>query len=190
MHASPKSANVSIRWQGRCRLATGAPKSRWRTSPRSTTRSAGFDSRRSHSRPPECESADVCVHRFVEHIGEVELELKAPSEEGIFQAAADAFAELADGDPVGERCTRRITLSGDDHALLLVDWLSELVFLAEVDRFVPVRVTHFRVAGSSLSATVEGRRGRPAHLVKGVTLNNLSLKESCDGWRARVVLDV
>jgi SHS2 domain-containing protein len=129
------------------------------------------------------------MHRFVEHTGEVELELEARTEEGVFVEAAAAFRELLHADE-GEGEQREIELSAADRALLLVEWVNELVFLAEVEGFVPVRVSSFELAPGRLRATVEGHLSRVPHLVKAVTLNNLSLRRTDDRWHGRLVLDV
>jgi SHS2 domain-containing protein len=130
------------------------------------------------------------VYRFVEHVGEVEIDLEAADELGIFESALEAFAELVGADADGVPARHEIELGCSDHALLLADWLSELVFLAEVECFVPERLTDCVLARSRLRASVAGRRGLPRHLVKAVTLNGLSLE--CNGgvWRGHVVLDV
>ena len=130
------------------------------------------------------------AYRFVEHLGEVEIDLEATNELGIFESALDAFAELVGGDLDGEPARHEIELGCSDHALLLADWLSELVFLAEVERFVPERVTDCVLARSRLRATVAGRRCLPRHLVKAVTLNGLALERREGKWRGHVVLDV
>ena len=80
-------------------------------------------------------------HHFVEHGGEVEVELAAASEVGIFAAALDAFAELVAGNQDGEPTEVQIELPRRDRTLLLVDWLNELLFLAEVEQFVPTHIT-------------------------------------------------
>ncbi|MGZ4391059.1 MAG: archease [Gaiellaceae bacterium] len=129
-------------------------------------------------------------YRFVEHIGEVEVELEAPSEAGLFESALAAFAELAAAEEEGEQAALTIELEALDHTLLLVDWLSELIYLAEVEQFVPERVASIELADSRLRATVEGRRGQPRHLVKAVALSDLELAEERGGWHGRVVLDV
>ena len=139
------------------------------------------------------------AHRFAEHTGEVALELEAPSPEGLFAEAAAALAELlgrGDGEP--ER--RRVALAAADLPLLLADWLDELAYLAEVEGLVveradvslrPARVDPARArSGTTLEATVVGRPGSPAHLVKGATLHGLEAGPADRGWRARVVLDV
>ena len=130
------------------------------------------------------------AYRFVEHVGEVELELDAESEAGIFSAALAALAELVacggDGDPA----VHSIDLAGAEPDLLLVDWLNELVFLAEVEGFVPERLASFGLEDGRLRASVLGRRAPTRHLVKAVTLSRLALEEGTDGWHGRVVLDV
>jgi SHS2 domain-containing protein len=129
-------------------------------------------------------------HRFVEHVGEVEVELESDTEAGVFAAAADAFAELVSADGEGASEQREIAIAGDDRALLLVDWLNELVYLAEIDGFVPERLAAFELGGGGLRATVAGRRSDPPHLVKAVTLSNLEFAEKGGAWHGRVVLDV
>jgi protein archease len=130
------------------------------------------------------------AHRFVEHPGEVELELEAASERGLFEAALGAFGELVGTGEDGELVVYEVELAANDHALLLVDWLSELVFLAEMEQFVPERLVAFALSDSRLRATVKGRRSHPRHLVKAVSLNHLDLGHDGGLWHGRVVLDV
>jgi SHS2 domain-containing protein len=130
------------------------------------------------------------VFRWVDHTAELELEIEASSEEAVFAEALAAFAELV-GDGSGQPVSREVKVEADDHALLLVEWLSELVYLAEAEQLVPERVTSLELEGGSLRAIVEGRRGEPRNLVKAVTLHRLELQpDDRVGWRARVVLDV
>jgi SHS2 domain-containing protein len=129
------------------------------------------------------------TYRWVDHTAELELELEAGTAEAIFEEAASAFGELV-GRGGGEPAARRVELIATDRATLLADWLEELVFLADVDGFVPERVRELVLRDASLAATVEGVLGSPAPLVKAVTYHGLELKEERDGWRARVVLDV
>jgi SHS2 domain-containing protein len=130
------------------------------------------------------------AYRFVEHVGEVEVELEAITEAGIFEAALAAFADLLEADSAGEPASHDIELAERDRSLLLVDWLSELVFLAEVERFVPERVASFELADGRLRATVQGHRDHPRHLVKAVTLNKIALEQEGGRWHGRVILDV
>jgi SHS2 domain-containing protein len=130
------------------------------------------------------------MFRWVEHTAELELEIEAPSPEAVFDEALAAFAELA-GDEAGSRAMRNVALASHDLPLLLVDWLDELVYLAETEGFVPERIATIHLQENTLEATVEGHVGAPRHLVKAVTLHRLELGGDGEGrWRARVVLDV
>lgn len=130
------------------------------------------------------------MYRWVEHTGEAELEIEAPSEEAVFADALTALGELLGEQPGGEAARHEVELAASDRAALLADWLSELVYLAETDAFVPERVAELELADTSLRAAVEGRRANPPHLVKAVTYHRLELRPDGEGWRARVVLDV
>ncbi len=129
------------------------------------------------------------MHRFVDHTGEVELEIEAETEEDVFREALAAFASLAGTADAGP-ARREVEVAADDPALLLALWVEELVFLAEVENLLPERASALELSDGALRATVEGRLGRPRHLVKAVTLHDLELKRGEDCWRARLVLDV
>jgi len=129
-------------------------------------------------------------HRFVDHTGEVELHVEAASEEAVFAETLAAFAELVGRGGDGEHGRRTIELASPDRPTLLVDWVNELVYLAEVDRFLPGRVDELTLQGNRLRAVVGGRVGAaPANLVKAATYSGLELERREDGWHARLVLD-
>ena len=130
------------------------------------------------------------MHRFLEHTGEVELALEAPSEAALFAEALDALRELIGGSETGKPERRELELVACDRALLLADWLGELVFLAEMEQFVAERVVTLTLDGLRLSATVEGRCGKPPHLVKAITLSGLDVRQEGETWHGHVVLDV
>ncbi|MGZ4198512.1 MAG: archease, partial [Solirubrobacteraceae bacterium] len=66
-------------------------------------------------------------YRWVEHTGELELEIDAPTEEQVFGDALEAFAELLVDADHGSEVSREIRVAGRERAVLLVEWLDELV---------------------------------------------------------------
>jgi SHS2 domain-containing protein len=128
--------------------------------------------------------------RWIEHTGELELELEADSEQGLFEAGFDAICDLVSGDGTPERIEVPVELTGSDRALLMADWLGELAFLIETRGLLPERLASFELDQDRVKALVQGSAGDPAHLVKAVTYHRLSFERTDGGWRARVVLDV
>jgi SHS2 domain-containing protein len=129
-------------------------------------------------------------YRFAEHGGELEVEIDSASEAGLFEGALEMFGELVATGERGEAAQFEIELTEPDPALLLVDWLNELVFLADAELFVPTGVASLELDSDGLHAEVSGERGHPRQVVKAVTLNDLELHQAGGEWRARLVLDV
>ena len=136
------------------------------------------------------------MHRWVDHTAELELELEAASERGVFEEALAALggllAERAGGEEETDTEPARHTVSASapDRATLLAEWLSELVYLVETERFVPRRAERLDLGEDWLDAEVSGSRAAPPHLVKAVTYHRLAMKQQGGTWRAAVVLDV
>ncbi len=130
------------------------------------------------------------TYELVEHTGEVELAIRSASEEGVFVEALLALTELVGGPGGGKHVRHTVSVVAGDRGMLLVEFLTDILFLVEVERFVPERVVSIELRGDRLLATVAGRRGRPSHLVKAVTLSDLEVRRDDSGWIGRVVLDV
>lgn len=95
-----------------------------------------------------------------------------------------------------------ITLQSDSPETLLVDWLSELIYLAEVRGMLfssfAVRVES-RVAGRgeswSLTATIGGEKFRADRherktMIKAATYHQLAVERVEAGYEGRVIFDV
>jgi protein archease len=130
------------------------------------------------------------MYRWVDHTGELELEIEAADERGVFEDAVAALRELIEDGSQEAHESRKLSLAAPDRATLLAEYLSELVFYAETEDFVPTRLAQLELSDGELKGTVEGYRGRPPHLVKAVTYHRLSFDRVDGGWRANVVLDV
>ena len=130
------------------------------------------------------------MYRWVEHTGELELDVQAPTLARVFEDALAAFYELVAEGVGREEARHELALEATDPAALLAEFLEELVFLAETRDFVPQRATALEIDGGRLRATLEGTVGRPPHLVKAVTYHGLELRREEDGFHARAVLDV
>ncbi len=130
------------------------------------------------------------TYAWREHTAELELVVEGESERDVFIEAARAFGKLIERDDGGDSARHAIELKARDLGSLLVDWLDELIFLADTESFVPERVRSLELAQGRLRAVVEGRRAPFDPLVKAATYHGLRFELDRDRWRAHVVLDV
>lgn len=130
---------------------------------------------------------------FVEHPGEVRLRLRAGSLGDLAAVAGRALAELELGrEPgAGEGPWREISVSGRDRGALLVNWVNELIYLAETECWIGVEHTPIDVTDRLLRMRVHGITvERPPSCVKAATLHGVSVADVPGGVETELVLDV
>jgi SHS2 domain-containing protein len=132
-------------------------------------------------------------HELLPHVGELGIRLRGSGIAEVLREAAMALSELLlpAGPPPGPSLVREIALGAPDRAALLVDWLNELLFLAERDRWVPSRIDLLQASETQLRATASGPvlEQAPA-LVKAATWHGLRFDRRNGGFEAEVLLDV
>ncbi len=133
---------------------------------------------------------------ILEHTADVGFEAYGATREEAFANAARALIHLiVDLESVAPREEVRIQVEGRDPASLLVNWLSEILYLwdAEGWLFRDFEVRSFQ--DHSVSAVARGEKfDRARHqaklLVKAITYHQLALEGTPEGWRARVYVDI
>ncbi len=122
---------------------------------------------------------------------------------GIGRSRAEAFEQAALAltavvtDPAAVRAAQRteVDCRADDDELLLVEWLSALVYEMATGGLLfaryEVELTGRALHGSAWGEPVDRQRHLPAVEVKGVTLTGLKVEQRADGlWVAQCVVDV
>jgi SHS2 domain-containing protein len=132
-------------------------------------------------------------HRWLDHTSEVQLQVEAESLAGLAAEAGRALSLLLLHDMPArpEGPAREIQVESVDREALLVDWLNEILFLAEVERWVAVEFDVLEISSVHLKASALGVavEESPA-LVKAATFHGLAVEERAGGLQAEVIFDV
>ncbi len=132
-------------------------------------------------------------HTFVEHTGEVEVHIEAPSLAALFEEAARALAGVMVGDAVemARGPDEQVEVAAGDRAALLVEWLNELVYRSETRKRVYTEARVQDVSDRALHAAIRGFDPPGIKTaVKAATLHRLQVGERNHGFFATVILDV
>lgn len=137
-------------------------------------------------------------HEFVDHTSELTIRAWAGSFDELLSEMTRAFVELVPVAIRGEADERwrELPLDGSDRVALLVDWLNELVYGAEVLQWVPIETRVERVEEDergehAISIHARGvRLEEPFVFVKAATLHGAFVREDAEGIEAEVTLDV
>lgn len=139
-------------------------------------------------------------YRYLEELSSADAAFEATGrtlEELFSDAAIATFEVMADTNTVKQLLTREIELENESVDGLLIDWLSELVFLKDTETIlfsvfdVNIRKNDVYI----LKAVAKGEKiDREKHSlrsdVKAVTYHMFEVTKKGDNWTARVVLDI
>lgn len=111
---------------------------------------------------------------------------------------AAGFSALACGGAVEEKTTRDISLKAGSPESLVVNFLNELVFLADTEGFIAAAASvsaSFQPGACELTATLRGEtlafeRHQRGLLVKAATYHGLKIERDGGLWRAAILLDI
>ncbi|HEX2449973.1 MAG TPA: archease [Gemmatimonadales bacterium] len=132
-------------------------------------------------------------HELIDHISELRLRLRAGSLAGLLAEAGHALAELQlrGAEQTAPAGSKRLQVTAPDRDRLLVDWLNELIYLAEAERWVATEFEIERVTTQSLEVRASGVEvPLPRGLVKAATMHGLRVHDVDGRVEAEVILDV
>ena len=139
-------------------------------------------------------------YRYLEDIAcaDAAFEAEGRTLEELFRdSATAAFEVMADTKTVKPVLTREIMLENEALDGLLIDWLSELVFLKDSESLLfsvfDVNIKKndvYVLKGAAKGEKIDREKHRIRSDVKAVTYHLLEVKKTGDKWVARVVLDI
>jgi len=130
-------------------------------------------------------------------LADIAFEAESNSVDGLFETCGLAITDIM-VDPKTLRATtkRTLSLASENLDRLLYDFMTELIFMKDVDSLLfgrfKVRVS---AGGTSLEAVAQGEQiDRVRHHlrndVKAVTMHLFGIKHEGKAWRTTVVLDI
>lgn len=135
-------------------------------------------------------------YELLEHKADTGFLVVAPSWEQLYVHAALALTDmLVRLDHIREKEKKTLSVKAANKESLLVNWLNEILFLFEKERFLAHRILFEKFDGSEIRAALWGEIYDPArhgHFseVKAVTYHQLELGEDEKGFFTRVFLDL
>ena len=135
-----------------------------------------------------------CQIEELGHTSEVGLRVRADAPEQLFACAARAMFGLLRVAPDTARPAHQhlVTIDSMDGESLMVDWLSELLYLHETTGAIFHQANVLRWTATHLEAQITGHPPLepPAIQVKAVTYHQLLIQANADGWTAQVYFDI
>jgi SHS2 domain-containing protein len=142
------------------------------------------------------ERANMPPFRILEHTADIGFEAFGATRQEVFRNAGRALTHLmVDLETIAPREMKALRAEASDMPSLLVNWLSEILYLFDAEGRLFRDFDFDTLTEQSLTATARGERfDRQKHqvklLIKAVTYHQLDLMETAEGWRAQVYVDI
>jgi SHS2 domain-containing protein len=127
----------------------------------------------------------------VEHVADAALRVYGGDWKALLtNAALGMFSLISDWNDTPLSTEREIYLRSLDSETLLVYWLTELLYLHEIEGVVYVDFDVLDASPNSLQAIAKGTsQWRPRTAIKAVTFNDLTIAKTDEGYMATIVFD-
>jgi SHS2 domain-containing protein len=133
---------------------------------------------------------------ILDHTADIGLIIYGEDLKALFENAGEAFFRLiTDLRKVRRRTERRIEIGGETLERLMVDWLTELLYLHEVENLLFKGFKVESVGKEGLRARVKGEPFQEGvHViktgVKAVTYHQIEVRKENERWRAQIIFDL
>ena len=131
-----------------------------------------------------------------DHTADIGLIVYGKNLKALFENAGEAFFRLiTDVRRVRYRVEKRIEIGGESLDRLMVDWLSELLYLHDVENLLFRGFRVESVGEDGLKAVVKGEPFQErVHVikteVKAVTYHRIEVRQENGRWRAQIIFDL
>jgi SHS2 domain-containing protein len=135
-------------------------------------------------------------YEVLDHTADMGLIVYGEDLKSLFENAGEAFFHLiTDLKKVKPRIERQINIGEESLDRLMVDWLSELLYLHDVESLLFKRFKIESVGEGGLRGFVKGERFQEGvHVikteVKAVTYHQIEVQQKNGRWRAQIIFDL
>jgi len=130
----------------------------------------------------------------ISHTADIKIRVRAPTLESLFSETLNALMQVLYGTDRRGGILKEIQVESPDNESLLLDFLSEVLFVSEVESLVFFDAG-ISIHGSHLSAELSGEPFDPnrhsgGSEVKGISYSGLSITNDANGYMLDIIFDV
>jgi SHS2 domain-containing protein len=134
-------------------------------------------------------------YSLLEHTADMGIEAHGESLAELFEQAALGLLAILGAEQSTGSEERLVEVSGHDVEEVLVNWLNELLYLVEIQAFLPAAFVFEAAGRQGLRARVQGEPYDPdqhglEREVKAVTYHQLQVEQENGRWRVRLFVDL
>jgi SHS2 domain-containing protein len=137
-------------------------------------------------------------YKFFDHTADIGVEVTGRTRKELFVHAAQALFDVMIENKAGEdseKQHKKVTIEGADVADLLINFLREILYLFNGEKFITdgceiIEFTNKKLQARLTGDLFNGKRHLIKTEIKAVTYSGLMVEREKSGWKARIIFDV
>lgn len=137
-------------------------------------------------------------YKFFDHTADIGIEVIGRTRKELCMNAAEALFDVMIENKTSEKSSKKlkkVTVDGADVADLLINFLREILYLFNGEKFVTDSCEIIKFTSKKLQARLTGESfNNKKHLIKteikAVTYSGVTVEKQTTGWKARMIFDV
>jgi SHS2 domain-containing protein len=130
----------------------------------------------------------------ISHTADIKIQARAPTLEAVFTDAFLALMQVVYGTDRNTGIIKEIRIESDNIESLLCDFLSEVLFIAEVEGLVfsqaEITIHNLHLAAILNGETFDPVRHSSGTEVKGISYSGLIIQKDANGYMLDILFDV
>jgi SHS2 domain-containing protein len=130
----------------------------------------------------------------ISHTADIKIRARAPTIEALFSETFKAMMQIQYGTNCTGELLRRIEIESSDIESLITDFLSEVLFISEVERLVfsdaSIKINGFSLTADLIGEPFDPLRHSGGSEVKGISYSGLEITRDANGYMLDIIFDV
>lgn len=131
-------------------------------------------------------------YKILEHTADLKIKAFGKDKKELFENVMLGMQKALRAKIKNKKVETKIRIESEDFSTLLVDFLSEINYLNEVNQEIFEKIRFEKFSDRKIEAEIFGRKvGSFGLQIKGVTFHDLDVRQRKDGiWEATVLFDI
>ena len=132
-------------------------------------------------------------YEILKHRADLRLKIFGKHKQNLFENALFGMSEnmRPEFQETSEKITRAIKIKSIDIAALLVDFLSEALYLSQANKEAYLGTSFSKISDTELIGELLGQKVESfGEDIKAVTHHDLAIKQNKSGWEAKILFDI
>lgn len=130
-------------------------------------------------------------YEILDHPSDVRVRAFGNTKEELFLNAMEGMNAVLKPDLLKKTTNRRVVVNSYDLNALLVDFLSEVLYLSQVNKEIYTDVVFDKFSDKELEGELKGNKVESFNEdIKAVTYHNLKIEKKRNGFQAVILLDI